>query len=164
MAGEAKQGPYRLIVVATDGSPAALCAVEHAVALAGQCGAALRAIYVVNTHIAFHLGAYQQLALETLEEEGMRAVNEALKVAESAGLKDVGGEVLSGSPRQAIVDWAREQDADLIVLGSHGYSRFTSLLMGSVAEYVVRHAGCPVLVVRPKQGTFSKTGEGKHED
>lgn len=154
MAEEGWQAPYRLIVVATDGSPPALCAVEHAVALAKQFSAALRVIYVVNAHLTFHLGAYQRLALETLEEEGRRAVREALKIAESAGLKDVGGEVLCGNPRQAIVDWAREQDADLLVLGSQGYSRITYLLMGSVAEYVVRHASCPVLVVRQKQGSF----------
>ncbi|MGB9791062.1 MAG: universal stress protein [Thermacetogeniaceae bacterium] len=153
MAEEGRQGLYRLIVVATDGSPPALHAVEHAVALAKEFSAALRVIYVANAHLTFHLGAYQRLALETLEEEGRRAVGEALEVAKSAGLKDVGGEVLCGSPRQAIVDWAKEQDADLIVLGSHGYSRISYLLMGSVAEYVVRHAACPVLVVRQKQGS-----------
>jgi len=163
MTGGENQVSYRMIVAATDGSPAALYAAGHAVALARQNRAALRAIYVVNTHIAFHLGAYQQLALETLKEEGHRAVDEIVKMAESAGLKDVGGAVLSGSPRQVIVDWAKEQDADLIVVGSHGYSRLTYMLIGSVAEYVVRHAGCPVLVVRPKKAEFSQAGEKKEQ-
>ncbi|MDH7577071.1 MAG: universal stress protein [Bacillota bacterium] len=142
---------YRLIVAATDGSPAALHAARHAVSLARLNGAQLRVIYVINTHVAFHLGAYQYLALETLQEEGSRAVDEVVELAEKAGLRDVSGAVLSGSPRQVIVDWAREQDADLIVVGAHGYSRLTYLLIGSVAEHVVRYAHCPVLVVREKK-------------
>ncbi|NPV28942.1 MAG: universal stress protein [Firmicutes bacterium] len=142
---------YRLIVAATDGSATALHAARHAISLARLSNARLRVIYVVNTHIAFHLGAYQYLALETLQEEGDRAVDEVVRLAEKAGLSDVGGAVLSGSPRQVIVDWAREQGADLIVVGSHGYSRLTYLLIGSVAEYVVRYAHCPVLVVREKK-------------
>lgn len=142
---------YRTIVVATDGSSAARQAVRHAANLAGKCGASLRVINVVNTNIAFHLGAYQKMALETLQEEGQQAVAEALEMARQAGVQDVTGEVISGSPRQSILDWAEMQGADLLVVGSHGYSRVTYLLIGSVAEYVVRHASCPVLVVRGRK-------------
>lgn len=141
--------PYKLIVAATDGSAAATEAVCRAISLARTYGARLRVVHVVNVHIAFHLGTYQQLALETLKEEGKRAVDQTVKMAEDAGVQDVKGTVLSGSPRQDIVAWAEEQGADLIVLGSHGYSYFSALMIGSVAEYVVHNASCDVLLVKP---------------
>ena len=148
MAGELNDISYKLIVAAVDGSPSAQNAVGHAVLMAKLTGARLQIIYVVDTHIAFQLGAYQQLAMETLEKDGENAVAEVVKIAKDAGVSDVNGEVMSGSPRTVIVDWSKENNASLIVVGSHGYSRFTYLLIGSVAAYVVHYAHCPVLVVR----------------
>jgi nucleotide-binding universal stress UspA family protein len=138
---------YKLIVIAVDGSPPALKAAGHAAMLAKLTGASLKVIYVVDTHVAFQLGTYQQLAMETLEQDGVRAVAEAVQIAGDAGVS-ADGEVLSGSPRTVIVDWAKENDASLIVVSSHGYSRLTYLLIGSVADYVVHYAHCPVMVVR----------------
>lgn len=57
-------------------------------------------------------------------------------------------EVLSGSPAHAIVAFASEWDADLVILGSHGRTGLVRLLLGSVARNVLHHAGCSVLVVR----------------
>lgn len=88
------------------------------------------------------------MALDILQEEGNRAVDEAVSMAKSSGVQDVSGVVLRGNPRQDIVAWSKEQDADLIVLGSHGYSRFGALMIGSVADYVVHSASCSVLLVR----------------
>lgn len=157
--GEKKGAAYRLIVAATDGSTAAAEAVQKAVSLAKMHGARLQVLYVVNTHIAFHLGAYQQLAMETLKEEGKHAVNEAVRMAEDAGVRDVEGMVLSGSPRQDIVAWAEKQKADLIVLGFHGYSFFSALMIGSVAEYVVHNAPCDVLLVKEQGAGIEKKGD-----
>jgi nucleotide-binding universal stress UspA family protein len=56
--------------------------------------------------------------------------------------------VVGGNPGDAIVDYAQEHGSDLIVVGSHGHTGLRHLLMGSVAEYVFRHAPCPVLMVR----------------
>jgi nucleotide-binding universal stress UspA family protein len=148
MAGEAGEISYKLIVTAIDGSPSALAAVGHAAMLAKLTGARLKIIYVVDTHVAFQLGNYQQLALETLEQDGEQWLAEAVKIARDAGVGDVDGEAMSGSPRVVIVDWAKENDVSLIVVGSHGYSRLTYLLIGSVADYVVHYAHCPVMVVR----------------
>lgn len=148
MAGELNDISYKLIVAAVDGSSSAQDAAGHAVLMAKLTGARLQIIYVVDTHIAFQLGAYQQLAMETLEKDGENAVAEVVKIAKDAGVSDVNGEVMSGSPRTVIVDWAKENNASLIVVGSHGYSRLTYLLIGSVADYVVHYAHCPVLVVR----------------
>ena len=139
---------YKLIVIAVDGSPSSLKAADHAAMLAKLTGARLKIIYVVDTHITFQLGTYQQLAMETLEQDGERAVAEVAQIAKEVGVGEVDGEVLSGSPRTVIVDWAKENDASLIVVSSHGYSRITYLLIGSVADYVVHYAHCPVMVVR----------------
>ena len=57
--------------------------------------------------------------------------------------------VLIGDPREALIEAARQEKADLIVVGSHGRSGVAKLVMGSVASHVVTHAGCNVLVVRP---------------
>jgi nucleotide-binding universal stress UspA family protein len=139
---------YKVIVAATDGSPSAQNALRHAVTQAQAHNASLRVIYVVNAHISFRLGTYQQMALDILQEEGNRAVDEAVSMAKILGVQDVSGVVLRGNPRQDIVAWSKEQDADLIVLGSHGYSRFGALMIGSVADYVVHSASCSVLLVR----------------
>jgi nucleotide-binding universal stress UspA family protein len=61
---------------------------------------------------------------------------------------------LSRSPADAIVKYAREIHADIIVVGTHGRGGMSRLLMGSVAEHVVRNAPCPVLVVRPREHEF----------
>lgn len=58
--------------------------------------------------------------------------------------------VVVGDPREAILDLARREHADLIVVGSHGRSGLTKLLLGSVASHIVTHAPCDVLVVRPR--------------
>lgn len=57
-------------------------------------------------------------------------------------------EVLMGSPESRIVETAEEMEADLIIVGSHGYNRWERLLLGSVSDSVVHHAPCSVLVVR----------------
>jgi nucleotide-binding universal stress UspA family protein len=60
----------------------------------------------------------------------------------------------SSSPASAIIDYATETDMDLIVMGTHGRGAFAHLLMGSVAEKVVRMARCPVLTVRCREREF----------
>jgi nucleotide-binding universal stress UspA family protein len=68
----------------------------------------------------------------------------------AASIKNISVEsrVVEGDPTVAIVDLAREAGADIIVIGSHGRAGLSRLLMGSVAEQVVRNASCPVLTVK----------------
>jgi nucleotide-binding universal stress UspA family protein len=61
-------------------------------------------------------------------------------------------ELLTGSPESRIVETAEEMNADLIIVGSHGYNRWERLLLGSVSDSVVHHAPCSVLVVRSPKG------------
>lgn len=66
---------------------------------------------------------------------------------------------LSHSPADAIMKYAKDVRADVIVVGTHGRSGVSRLLMGSVAEHVVRNAPCPVLVVRPRDHDFVVPGD-----
>ncbi len=145
---------YGTIVVATDGSPSSLEGARHAIALAKMSSARLKVLNVVDASVAIQpyttpviaIPADPSVILKIYQDEGERIVAEIVQLAKTAGIQDVGGEVVIGSPRQTIVEWS--QGADMIVVGSHGSSRLTYLLIGSVAEHLVRHAHCSVLVVR----------------
>lgn len=71
------------------------------------------------------------------------------KIASTIGDVPVEQHALQGSPGHSIVAVAEECQADLIVMGTHGRSGLSRLVMGSIAEYVMRHAHCPVLTVKP---------------
>lgn len=65
--------------------------------------------------------------------------------------------VITGTPYERIVETAKSQDADLIIIATHGYTGFKHFYMGSTTERVIRHAPCPVLVVRDKERDFVGT-------
>lgn len=82
-----------------------------------------------------------------IERHQAAQVEEAKRRLASAGLA-VSGRVVRSDARAAIVEVARDERADLVVVGSHGRSGLKRVLLGSVAEYVVTHAPCDVLVVK----------------
>lgn len=88
-------------------------------------------------------------AQEQLAKRAEQLTASAARRLEAAGLA-VDAVVRHGDPRAVIVDEAKEWSADLIVVGSHGYTGIRRLLLGSVAQSVVSHAPCSVEVVRPK--------------
>lgn len=139
---------YNRILFATDGSDAAYRAACHAVALARQTGATLSAVYVLDTHAAFHLGVYRAEALNELREEGRRALAVVAELAREAGVT-LEEEICEGRPGETIVREVERQGADLVVLGSHGQNPLADILLGSVSEYVLHHASVPVCIVRP---------------
>jgi len=140
---------YDHILVPTDGSAGVERAVNHAVDLAVAHGATLHALYVVNT------ASYSSMPMETswehvrdmLGEEGEAAIE---RVRELAGREDVPVEavVVDGSPSKEIVQYAEREDCDLVVMGTHGRGGIDRLLLGSVAERVVRSSRVPVLTVQ----------------
>ena len=69
-----------------------------------------------------------------------------------ADLADCAGEVLEGDPADRIVAFAADQQADLIVMGTHGARGIEKILLGSVAERVLKRAACPVLIINPFRG------------
>jgi nucleotide-binding universal stress UspA family protein len=85
----------------------------------------------------------------------LHSVNSAEQVLASAGLKATTA-VLSGNPKEVILDEAKKWNADLIVVGSHGRRRFKRFLLGSVSEAVAMNAHCSVVVVRSSAQTARK--------
>jgi nucleotide-binding universal stress UspA family protein len=89
-----------------------------------------------------------------LDNAARKRLDEALIDSDGSGPPSKAAVVTSGSPAYAIVDYAREHGIDLIVMGTHGRGALAHLMMGSVAERVVRLASCPVLTVRHPEHEF----------
>ncbi len=138
------------ILCPTDFSEMAEHALEYAVFLASSHNAALLLLHVVDHLHGFD--NYQILAL-TPQEIGERMEKHAYEslgnlVDQIEGSVGIEKAVRHGKTSVEITKAADEIEADLIVMGSHGRTGLPHVLIGSVAETVVRHARCPVLIVR----------------
>jgi nucleotide-binding universal stress UspA family protein len=137
------------ILTPTDFSTTSEQAVEYALDLARRLKASVHLVHVVAYPI--DVGGWPEAYGATFAglREQLRQ-DAALRLAKRAksitGLK-VSTDVREGSPARAIADAARDRKCDLIVMGTHGSGGFTHLMLGSVAERVVRTAPCPVLTV-----------------
>ncbi len=135
------------ILVPTDGSEFTKGAIEKAIELASCTKSKVTALYVLDQTIFVNMPLDSAVAnvYNLLEEEGNNAVH---FVKEMGAKKDVDVEikVVEGSPVKTILDMSA--DYDLIVMGTLGRTGMSKILMGSVAEKVVRSSACPVLVVK----------------
>lgn len=141
------------ILVPTDFSESADQALTYALKLAEGVGAAVRLVHVFDD--PDDVGLYSHMYVPMPAELRTQIVADlrkqlAARVATAADAKTVVAEVLTGRPAQAIVDDANAHQCDLIVMGTHGRHGVAHMLLGSVAERVIRTAACPVLVVRPQ--------------
>jgi len=144
--------PMRVLLVATDGSPAAQAAFDEALALSLETGSGLAAITVWRALQGDFGLSYPSTAVlsDILEAERTHAeltLAAAVEQAEKAGVP-ISTRLATGDPADSICAYAAEIDARLIAIGSRGHGTVAALLLGSVSQAVVRHAGCPVLVVR----------------
>jgi len=141
---------YDRILVPTDGSTGTRRAVDHALDLAAIHDATVHAVYVVNTasYASFTIeGASWENVGDMLRDEGHQAVEEVEALGQEANVP-IETAVLDGSPSREIVRYAEREACDLIVMGTHGRGGIDRLLLGSVAERVVRSSNVPVLTVR----------------
>ena len=139
---------FRKILIAVDSGPVAAHAAEVGSALAQSLGASVALIYAVDPTLAAApesgIAASELVALA--EQEGKRLL---AGFRERLALQATTLEFVEvGQPASAIVNAAKEWPADIIAIGSHGRGGVRRALVGSVAEAVMRHAPCPVLVVR----------------
>jgi nucleotide-binding universal stress UspA family protein len=142
------------ILLATDGSPHAELAAMKAVDLAKSTSARLHVVAVGRTFPAAVYDVYTEAGREDLRREAQEVLNEQIRKIEEAGGSVAIAHLRMNERRdEAIVHLAEEIDADLIVIGSRGFGGLKRALLGNVADSVVRHAHCPVLVVRPTEGT-----------
>jgi nucleotide-binding universal stress UspA family protein len=138
---------YTKILVPTDGSEYSFYAAGHAVYLAKKLGARLYALNVINAPLAFHAGIHYAESKVEMEMTGKEAVQKIKALCDENGV-ECEEMIVEGQPREAIVDVACKINADCIVIGSIGMSALERVLIGSVSDSVLRHASCPVLMVR----------------
>ena len=141
------------ILVATDFSDASTAALTYARELAHAFNGTLHMLHVTGNVLAEAIGiegyTTDWAALQQEVDEAARRQLEGLVTADDRqALAAKAVVVTSNSPAQAIVSYANDVHVDLIVVGTHGRGGMAHLLMGSVAERVVRTAPCPVLTVR----------------
>jgi nucleotide-binding universal stress UspA family protein len=149
---------FKRIVVAIDGSQTSRRAFEAALDLAQIHGAVLRPFYVVeNTPLYFDVPGYDPSALRTqLVEQGKTLGSESIEAMKARGIEgDVAiGEATSLEDVSTLVlKAARDFNADLLLMGTHGRKGFQRLILGSVAERCLRQATLPVLLIPSAAGS-----------
>jgi nucleotide-binding universal stress UspA family protein len=148
----------RRVLVPTDFGGPSSTALLYGRALCDAFGAALHVLHVVEDPFVVGAAVHGYLAAvpdlrERALTEGQRRLDEAVPEEErrAAGLETV---VRMGRPCEEILRYAGDKDVDLVVMGTHGRTGVAHLLLGSVAERVVRTAPCPVLTVRHPEHEF----------
>ena len=141
------------ILVPVDFSDCSIKALRYAIPLAKEHKAAITLAYVVPSVSATfgEYGAFDAAAITKEMRAGAERQLATLAVDEGRGLVATDTVVRTGPAAAEIVTLAKDLPADIIVISTHGRSGFKHVLLGSVAERVVRHAPCPVLVVRERE-------------
>ncbi|MGK8206124.1 universal stress protein [Burkholderia cenocepacia] len=144
---------YSNILVALDGSDTASHALDAALALAAESGATLHPVHVIDfMSPAYDISGYDpSILFDAFREEGLRVTHDAAQRMTARGVPGT-AQIVSVDPLgddvpSRIVATAKQLGADLIVIGTHGRRGFRRLVLGSVAERVLRSAACPVLMI-----------------
>lgn len=147
---------FQRILLATDFSETSRYAVEYAILLAKTFGAALHVLHVMESEILAMPDGVTYLPPDYFEELEKQSADRLEKVIDSEERKRLTVSLIlrKGSPFLEIIRYARDQQMDLIVLGTHGRGALAHVLLGSVAEKVVRKSTCPVLTIRHPQHDF----------
>ena len=128
---------YKHLVVAVDGSETSVNALRHACSVAAAGKAKLTLVHVANRNEVLS----EAVEITNGAEPGISGVNTHLLLA-NKGAREMA---------QELVDYASQQGADLLVLGTHGRTGLMHLLMGSFAETVMRQSHLPLLIIRSEQ-------------
>lgn len=153
---------YKRILVPVDGSETANKALVAALQIARDSGGRVRIIHVIE-EMAYltgyeQYGGYSGELISAMRETGNKVLNDAMAIAQAAGVEadnllfDNFGERLG----EVVANTAKQWDADLIVVGTHGRRGIGRMLLGSGAEQILRLAPVPVLVIRSGEDSSSK--------
>jgi len=136
------------ILVPMDFSACAKKALRYAVPLAKEHGAVITLLYVAPVNYA--VNKTLEIQMRKMSEENLTQLG-AEATSGSVPTKTV---VRVGVPVEEIVDVAKSMSVDIIVISTHGHTALRQVFLGSVTEHLVRHAPCPVLVVREHEQEF----------
>ena len=140
--------PFNKILIAVDSSPHAMHAAKRGFALAHQLKATIALLFVVDRNkevVNTDQGITPEQSETVLLKQAEETIEQLIKMY--GGAEEVLRFTPEGCPRKEIINMAKEWEADLIVMGTHGRTGLVNLMMGSVAEYVIKHATVPVMVV-----------------
>ncbi len=152
------------ILVPVDFSEFSQKAVRYGVEIARDRNASLTLIHVINQRI---IDAVHELSVKGYKGDFVEAMRKMVQDREQElhqvlpldwreGISEIHFEIRKGRPAEEIINYAKDNAVDLIVVGTHGRSALMSTLIGSVANTVVLRAPCPVLVVRAIEHDFVK--------
>lgn len=147
---------YKRILCPIDGSPPSTRGMQEAMRLARESGAVLRFIHVVSLQLGIpdiSEGVILDDMGDVMRKEGAKLLQKAVNAAYALGVS-VDSEMLEtygGHVGEAIIAAAEKWQADLIIMGTHGYHGLNHLFMGSEAEHIVRYSPVPVLLTRSSQ-------------
>ena len=147
------------VLVATDFSAPSETALNYARAMARSFGASLHVMHVfeplwITSADVVGGGVALATMIQGLEDTAKKQLEEAVTEQDRRELRAVPVMVTSEAPAREIANYAGEQKVDLVVIGTHGRSGISRMLIGSVAEKVVRLAPCPVLTVHHPEHEF----------
>ncbi len=134
------------ILVPVDGSDTSDKAVAQAVTIAEICGAKINFLYVANINQVAINAALTHAIMDAVRKAGRTILERAGNMVPS----DIAHEKIleTGAPAVTILEYEESLGADLIVMGSRGLSFVKGVLLGSVSQYIIERAKCPVLVVK----------------
>jgi nucleotide-binding universal stress UspA family protein len=144
--GQGPTAPAHKILLATDLSPTSGPATDEAFAAARRLGAHLLVVSVIDSTSLRLPGGRFNVRVDQVRARREMAAQELVQRGRREGVR-VTFLVWEGDPGDSILEAARAEAADMIVLGSHGRGPIGRLLLGSVSQHVVRHADVPVVVV-----------------
>jgi len=136
---------WKNILLATDGSRYSVTAANKAISLARSYHGELKIISVVDVPTEFY--AESPKATEELLIKAKGIVEDVSKRAEAANV-NLSGYIREGDAAEVITEFAVKEKVNMIIMGSHGRTGLLRLLMGSVAERVIGHTPCPVLIIK----------------
>ena len=136
------------ILVPFDGSASSLRACEMAAFLAGKMGAEVRVLHVIPT-LSIYTAPLAEDYYKIQEREAADVVHAGITLLQKKGVR-ARAEIVRArwSVVETIVSYSADWKSDMIVMGARGLGGFKQLMMGSVSNGVVQHAGCPVTIVR----------------
>jgi nucleotide-binding universal stress UspA family protein len=139
---------YKKILIAIDSSSYSMNAAKKGFELAHQLEAKIGLVFVIDKNkevINADLGIMPEQSQTILIKQAEENIEQLIKMYD--GVDEVLRFTPEGFPAKEIINTAKEWDADLIVMGTHGRTGLAHLLVGSVAEYVIKHIDIPVMVV-----------------